>query len=331
MVRIPAKTILLLLLLGLTPAATAWNAAGHRISAMIAWENLDRACQTAVTAILREHPDFDRWLARGKGGDPGPRAFLEASTWPDDIRRDRRFYTAGHEDPTPTLPGFPDMERRLDWHYVDRPLDRVAVRRIPAGDIERQIDRLARVVGNPQASPAERAYALPWLIHLVGDAHQPLHAASRHSADGSSDQGGNTVRIVNPFNTRYPATTLHRYWDDLPGPPWLRDGRLAAAVSGLSARHAPPGERTTAAQWIDESWRLARDHAYPPGSDEMPVISADFHQQALAIANRRVSEAGYRLAELLRSALAGGGTPGGKATGQPATPRVSRETCASSD
>ena len=202
MLRTPGKAILLLLLLGLAPAAAAWNAAGHRISAMIAWENLDGGCQAAVTTVLRGHPEFDRWLARSKRGDPGQSAFVEASTWPDDIRRDRRFYTAGDEEPTPTLPGFPDMERRLDWHYVDRPLNGVAIRKAPAGDIERQIERLARVVGNPRASAAERAYALPWLIHLVGDAHQPLHAASRYSPDGTSDQGGNAVSIVNPFNTR---------------------------------------------------------------------------------------------------------------------------------
>ncbi|QKS27827.1 MAG: S1/P1 nuclease [Candidatus Accumulibacter similis] len=326
MLRTSARTCLLLLLLGVAPAAAAWNAAGHRLSAMIAWENLDDASRLAVTAILREHPDFDRWLARSKGGDPGRGAFVEAATWPDDIRRDRRFYTAGSEEPTPALPGFPDMERRLDWHYVDRPLDPAANIGAPAGEIERQIDRLARSVGNPRASPAERAYALPWLIHLVGDAHQPLHAASRYSVDGRSDQGGNAVSIVNPFNTRYPVTTLHRYWDELPGPPWLRDSRLAAAVASLTARYAAPRSETTAAQWLDESWHLARGQAYPPGGEEAPTISPDFHQQALEIANRRVTEAGYRLAALLRKVLAGDGAAATKAPKRSPQPAVSRET-----
>ncbi|EXI74885.1 MAG TPA: S1/P1 nuclease [Candidatus Accumulibacter phosphatis] len=309
MVRSSAKALLLLVLLGLAPAAAAWNAAGHRISATIAWENLDQNSRRAVTAILRQHPDFDRWQARSKSDDPGRTAFVEASTWPDDIRRDRRFYSAGSEEPTPTLAGFPDMERRLDWHYVDRPLGRLAGTKTPTGEIERQIGRLARTVGNPKARPDERAYALPWLIHLVGDAHQPLHAASRYAADGTSDQGGNAVNIVNPFNSRYPATTLHRYWDDLPGPPWLRDSRLAAAVGSLMSRHPAPATGTTAAQWIDESWHLARDHAYPPDWDDVPTIDAIFHQNALAIANRRVTEAGYRLAALLRSLLASDGGP----------------------
>jgi hypothetical protein len=111
------------LLLLVAAPALAWNAAGHRISAMIAWESMDAGTKSAVGQLLRQHPDYERWQARAHGGDPELTAFLEASTWPDDIRKDRRFYTAGREEPTATLPGFPDMERRLHWHYVDRPVN----------------------------------------------------------------------------------------------------------------------------------------------------------------------------------------------------------------
>jgi hypothetical protein len=290
----------LIVLFGLATPAMSWNAAGHRISALIAWERLDARSQAALTAILRQHPDFDRWQARGKGADPGLTAFLEASTWPDDIRKDRRFYTAGSEEPTPTLPGFPDMERRLNWHYVNRPLNPVMPLPPAAGLIEQQIVTLAHQVGERQAKLAERAYALPWLIHLVGDAHQPLHAASRYGRDGQSDHGGNGLAIINPFNSRYPRMSLHRYWDDLPGPPWLRGSRLESAARALRQRYPPASASGTPTQWIDESWRLARRHAYPSNYETPPTIGADFHQSALEIANRRVTEAGYRLADLLQ-------------------------------
>jgi len=200
---------------------------------MIAWESMDAGTKSAVGQLLRQHPDYERWQARAHGGDPELTAFLEASTWPDDIRKDRRFYTTGREEPTATLPGFPDMERRLHWHYVDRPVNPGAGTGPAAGVIDRQLAVLARIVGDRQATMAERAYALPWLIHLVGDAHQPLHAASRYGPDGQSDNGGNLVSIVNPFAARYTSMSLHRYWDDLPGPPWLRDGRLASAARSL--------------------------------------------------------------------------------------------------
>ena len=69
--------------------------------------------------------------------------------------------------------------------------------------------------------PVMQADALPWLLHLVADIHQPLHVG----LDG--DEGGNKVEIENPFNKRLPFTNVHTYWDDLPGPPWLRGKRLA--------------------------------------------------------------------------------------------------------
>lgn len=283
--------------------AAAWNAAGHRISAMIAWEHMDAPTRNAVAAILQQHPDFEHWQLRANGADPDLTAFLEASTWPDDIRRDKRFYTAGSEEPTSTQPGFPDMERRLSWHFVDRPVgwyDRL----LPSpGVIDRQLVTLARIVGDRKEKPSARAYALPWLIHLVGDAHQPLHAASRYGPDGRSDQGGNRVTINNPLQPHASSTSLHRYWDDLPGPPWLNGSRLHSTVIALTSRYAAPAATGTPEQWIDESWRLASEYAYPPEIDAVPTITADFHNQALTIANRRVTEAGYRLAALLQQLL----------------------------
>jgi hypothetical protein len=303
MSKLLRRSCRLTLLLLLASPALAWNAAGHRISAMIAWEQLDTNTRAAVAALLRQHPDFERWQARGKGADQDLTAFLEASTWPDDIRKDQRFYTAGDEEPTPTLAGFPDMERRLNWHYVDRPLNPGGNLQSSPGAIDRQLEALARTLASRKANPSERAYALPWIIHLVADAHQPLHAASRYGRDGRSDNGGNALAIINPYNSRHPSMSLHRYWDDLPGPPWLRDSRLENAVRWLTERYSPPASSGTPAQWLDESWRIAREHAYPPGKEPEPTISAEFHDSALQIANRRVVAAGYRLADLLQRLL----------------------------
>ncbi|MBL8374489.1 S1/P1 nuclease [Accumulibacter sp.] len=303
MSKLLRRSCRLTLLLLLVSPVWAWNAAGHRISAMIAWEQLDTDTRAAVAALLRQHPDFERWQARGKGTDQDLTAFLEASTWPDDIRKDQRFYTAGDEEPTPTLAGFPDMERRLNWHYVDRPLNRGGDLQSSPGTIDRQLGALAQTLASRKAKPSERAYALPWIIHLVADAHQPLHAASRYGRDGRSDNGGNALAIINPYNSRHPSMSLHRYWDDLPGPPWLRNSRLEDAVRRLTERYSPPASSGTPTQWLDESWRIAREHAYPPGDESVPTIGAEFHDRALEIANRRVIAAGYRLADLLQRLL----------------------------
>ncbi|WP_263770793.1 S1/P1 nuclease [Propionivibrio soli] len=288
-------------------SASAWNAAGHRLVACIAWDQMRPETRVAAADLLRGHPDFARWQKRA-GEDSGDRGvFIEVSTWADEIRKDRRFFSRGSEEPTPTLEGFPDMERHGDWHYVNRPLDVSSPAIGNVGTIDRQLVALRKTLGSPGTSMLERRYSLPWLIHLVGDAHQPLHASARVGADGRVDKLGNGFMVNNPFNSRKPLTTLHAFWDDLPGPPWLRGERLDTLCRELAAEYAPPS-KSTSSEWIDESWRLARDHAYPQSNDAVPVIDEAFYAASRKIADRRVAEAGYRLADVLNQTLVPGGT-----------------------
>lgn len=298
------------LLLFMATPVLAWNAAGHRLVASIAWQHLDAHARLVAADLLRDHPDYERWRSRAGHDDSGRAIFIEASTWPDDIRSDPRFYSAGLDPATETLPGFPDMERRRNWHYVNRPLDDSpsadSHREALSGLLDRQLVALARVLGTPGAPRSERVYALPWLIHLTGDAHQPLHTSIRLDPEGKWDKLGNGMLIVNPFNPRKHSSTLHAYWDDLPGPPWLRGERLDAAGRALAAAY--PAARADPARsrpelWIEESWHLARQSAYPPDDEFVPTLSAAFHDNAKEIARRRIAEAGYRLADLLNDLL----------------------------
>ena len=268
--------------------AHAWNAAGHRLTALIAWQQLSPPSQKWVGAVLARHPDHPRWIEKARSGEAAD-IFAEASTWPDDIRNDPRFYTEGREPATAPLPGLGDTARHSRWHYVD--LDHNG--NPEAGEIDRQIDRLSRILRS-SADNEQISYALPWLLHLVADIHQPLHVG-RHD-----DQGGNTVEIENPFNKRLPFSKLHTYWDDLPGPPWLRGKRLAQNAARLIDTF-PPADQGNVRTWRDESHRLLA-LAYPESAGSLlPTISAEFHQQAHDIANRRIVEAGYRLGRLLEA------------------------------
>lgn len=298
---------LLAALTALAPSsAQAWNAAGHRLVAAIAWEHLRPEVRDEVTSLLRQHPDHGRWLKRAGVEDSERRAFIEASTWPDDIRKDQRFYSAGSDDPTPALPGFPDMERRRSWHYVNIPLNATPDATPLSGQIDKQLVTLAKTLGAPDTN-AERAYALPWLIHLVGDAHQTLHTSVRLDTEGKWDKLGNGMEVRNPFNSRKPVSTLHAFWDDLPGPPWLRGDRLDQASRTLMADHPRPARSTPSQRWIEESWQIARDSAYPPGNDRtpdaVPTITETFFEKSREIADRRVAQAGYRLADLLNQSF----------------------------
>lgn len=282
--------LLALLVVLFSPHAQAWNAAGHRLVAAIAWQQLSPASQEFVAEALAAHPDHERWVAKARTGDPAA-IFAEASTWPDDIRNDPRFHDEGQDDATPPLPGFPDTARHKTWHYVD--LDQRG--RSRKGEVDRQIERLGRLLRSTRKTD-DISYALPWLLHLVADIHQPLHVGH------ADDDGGNTVEIENPFNSRLPFVSLHSYWDDLPGPPWLRGQRLEKRVQRLLAEHPapPPGDF---ALWRDESHRLL-PATYPDTVGSLlPIVSETFNRQAHAIADRRIVDAGHRLGWLLEASI----------------------------
>lgn len=266
----------------------AWNAAGHRLVAVIAWQQLAPDSREAITAALARHPDYARWAERARSDD-GIDIFAEAATWPDDIRNDPRFHDEEREAPTPPLPGLPDTARHKRWHYVD--LD--AGGQVREGEVDRQIERLAQMLRSGRKN-AEISNSLPWLLHLVGDIHQPLHVG-RHG-----DEGGNQIAIENPFNPRLPFTNLHTYWDDLPGPPWLRGKRLEKNAARLIEDYPAPAQGNVRL-WRDESHRLLGE-AYPSASGSLlPIVDEDFRRRSRDLANRRIVAAGYRLGRLLES------------------------------
>lgn len=290
------------LVLASTPAL-AWNAAGHRLSAAIAWREMTPATREAVGKLLATHPEQPHWVARSKESDATYATFLAASTWADDIKRDRRFYDEG-TPASAAQPGYPEMARHRHWHHADHRLDNG--RRSGEGELDRRLPQLMQTLGDRQAPPAARSYALPWLIHLVADAHQPLHVASRHDDAGNSDRGGNGLWVETPLHPRLREMTLHAYWDDLPGPPWLRGERLEAAATALV--HSAPdsealGQRRAGdidvAGWIADSRQLARTVAYADLDGEAPVIGERYHERARRTAARQIVLAGRRLARVL--------------------------------
>ena len=142
------------------------------------------------------------------------------------------------------------------------------------------------------------SYLLPWLLHLVADIHQPLHVGR------AGDEGGNAVEIENPFNKRLPFSSLHLYWDDLPGSPWLRGKALEKRTRRLIDDYPPPLPGNDVALWRDESHALL-NQAYPKTDGSLlPTITDEFNRQAHDIANRRIVAAGYRLGWLLEAAVA---------------------------
>lgn len=296
--RLPVLLLLVLLPL----PALAWNATGHRLSACIAWERLSAETRDRVAVLLREHPDYANWTRKAAEASRERTAFIEASVWADRIRYDPRFHDPD-ETATPSLPGFPDMQRHRDWHYVNRPLPgfpSTPVREnANTGKLDKQLVKLAATLGSRASSGTERRYALPWLIHLTADAHQPLHVVN---AEAAWEAPEGEQKVINPSATRKRVTSLHAFWDDLPGPSSLRGKKLDSACLALIATYATPAP-STSGRWIDESWQLAKDQGFPPNRKHPRTISTTFYSNAKKTADRRIAEAGYRLADLLRERL----------------------------
>ena len=145
-----------------------------------------------------------------------------------------------------------------------------------------------------------KSYDLVWLIHLVGDAHQPLHATSRFTAADPGDNGGN-AETVTPTNTA--TESLHAFWDGLWGDGLTPDQSVSMAASLLQP---DPGRasRVDPEIWFDESEALA--YAPPIGEGDGPYNLTDGYQQkAIEVALVQAAVAGARLAGLLNAALAG--------------------------
>lgn len=282
--------VIVLILLIVTSPAWAWNSGTHRLIAHIAWQQLSPPAKSAVSNLLLNHPDYGRWTESSRKLQS---AFIEAATWPDDIRQDSRFYEEFSDPPTPPILGLPDTARHRNWHYTDRQLD--GSPREGRGSLDTELPRLVALLADPAAPRAQKVYALPWVIHLLGEMHQPLHVGSNH------DKGGNSYEIEDSADPRQTVKTLHRWWDDLPAPPWLRDKALVQSAERLLVHFPEPTAQGSLAQWQQESFEIARRHAYPTSR----MITTEFRAQTKAIANRRVVESGHRLGRLLQTIFGG--------------------------
>jgi hypothetical protein len=316
--RRPTAHFALIFLVSAVPAL-AWNNAGHRIAAAITYDHLTAKARTRVDEILRRHPDYATLLTRDSPPDPEARAraaFITAATWPDMIRSDQRFYDESQADavPTPLLPGFPDMKRRTNWHYIDIPYspEGLPVRQPAPPNIVSELNRMLTEIDNRYTNPALISYNLPWIIHLVQDVHQPLHGVARFlKSQPNGDGGGNYVYVLPPGilangSHRYPLyKTLHSVWDDAAGTD-TSDAyvtRMAAELaSEFSKQSLEPSKDVSS--WAQESYKLAKGSVYTfgnvTGTKEMPIVlSEDYLSNANRIARMRVALAGLRSAGML--------------------------------
>jgi hypothetical protein len=277
------------LVLVLLPApARAWNPHGHRVVAASAYAQLRPSTRRQVATLLALHPAYPRWTAGVTPGQRAEAAFLRASNWADDIRVD---------------PSIPEADKHKDWHYTNRPYspDGTPARPAPVPNVETQLRALRRQLVAPSSTPHQRAFALVWLLHLVGDVHQPLHCVARFDRFlPQGDRGGTLVLL-----SADPQDHLHGFWDRAAG-----DGPDLASARRDAAQLPAPATAQLAvsdeAAWVSEGEALARQHVYvaPVGPGPGPFRLDDAYvRTARTVARQRLALAGARLARLLNEAL----------------------------
>src|SRR3954452_20124656 len=141
-----------LIVLSLASACFGWGGIGHQAVAIIAEDHLTPAARAGIRELIGEANISD----------------AEICSWADQIRREQR--------------------RTAPWHYVDIPTDAPSFDRTRDGrdgnNVIDAIDKSAKVLRVRSASKEDRATALKWVVHLVGDVHQPLHCAERNNDAG---------------------------------------------------------------------------------------------------------------------------------------------------
>ena len=300
-VRNVTTSFVLLLTLSGAFHAFAWSSAGHEVIAAEAWRELSPQTRAKVTEVLKAHPDYEKWESLFKGDsanlDLAAFAFMRASTWPDQIRRHGNKY----DHPS--------------WHYIDYPLRPPSFSLEPGpspdNDILYGVQRCETLLGDLKTSAEERAVYLSWLLHLVGDIHQPLHCGSLFSETyPTGDRGGNLF-YVKPASR---GISLHSLWDGLLGKSGKSQTHLNYAIR-LQSEHAKSSLKeirtaTSPKAWSLESRALAIDKAYLRGQlngsvnpEDAPPPPVGYTKIAKEIAERQAALAGYRLADEIRALL----------------------------
>jgi len=317
-------TLVLALCLAL-PAQTvfAWSKGGHKVVAFVAWMQLDADTRAKAIELIRQHERLDEdfidkmpaSVASGTQELKDQWIFLQAAAWPDVAR---------------SVPDF----HHGNWHFINfahfvRPEDEEALdlshinmeHELPDTFDEDDINILQamllnkNILKNASSTQQQKAIHLCWLMHLVGDIHQPNHSTALFTSgvfsDADGDRGGNQIKVG--------GSSVHTIWDNLLGNSTTVGNIGSKAQEAVDAfGHLGPraARCLDGLHWAEESHELAIEMVYTNeiveavldgddgGGDTITVsLSDEYKTNAGEVAQARAVEAGFRLAKLIEAAL----------------------------
>lgn len=286
-------------LAGWSLPAQAWSQREHAMVGDIATRLLIPAARRAVGELLRDD--------LGADGRPSGRVTLgQVASWPDEVRP------------------LPEYRATFPYHFDDIPIcgasdtTRDRARYCAGGECGTAwFARQLAILKDRSAPRQARNEALKWIVHLVGDLHQPLHASD------NGDKGGNDIRITffgkrrdEPVEGRASSPyNLHRAWDRLiPERMFDESGGYDAFLADLpDAATRSDWEAGNIDAWTMESHAIARDFVYPAlpagyvcaqAAATVVAIARPYYRVASRIAAQQIRKAGVRLAKVLNDAFA---------------------------
>lgn len=275
------RKLLLAKLIFLIPlSAFAWWQEGHKTIAEIAYRHLSHPAKVQVDHLVSVFEQHD-----GRNHD-----LYYMAIWPDQLGQQgiRAFQT---------------------WHYIDRPLSADGTQpeaEVFHDNVVYAIKQAETVLKSSRAPDYEKARFLSFLIHMVGDIHQPLHSTNRITYDHpKGDAGGNGFHISFKADHGSHIKNLHALWDSVVGE-MDRYGLSQEAIQENADKieskfpHEQYGEQiddSDPMHWSDESFELSKNFVYNLKENSTP--NKTYVKKNRVRAEERLALAGYRLAQLL--------------------------------
>lgn len=236
-----------------------WGATGHRTIGEIAEKHLTKKAKKQIDILLQ-----------GQG-------LAIVSTFGDDIKSDKKF------------------DKYYTWHFVNFPFDTKYKdsKKDPKGDIVMGIENCIKKLKDPAASKEDKAFFLKFLVHLIGDLHQPLHVGR------SEDRGGNDIKVL----WHYKKSNLHRVWDSEMIEFYnMSYSELSNNTKNLSKAQIESIAKGSVLDWTYESQGLAKKIYKSAKQDEK--LSYRYSYDHFQIVRSQLQKSGIRLAKILNEIFA---------------------------
>ncbi len=231
-----------------------WGSTGHRTIGEIAEKHLSKKAKKQIEDLLQ-----------GQG-------LAIVSTFGDDIKSDDQY------------------DKFYTWHYVNFPFDTKYENsdKDKNGDIVMGIEHCTNILKDPNASKEDKVFYLKFLVHLIGDLHQPLHVGRKE------DKGGNDIKIL----WHYKKSNLHRVWDsDMIEFYNMSYTELSGNTKNLSNAQIESIAKGSVLDWTYESQALAKKIYKSAKQDEK--LSYRYSYDHFDLVRSQLQKSGIRLAKIL--------------------------------